>query len=116
MIEAQSELIFDIVDVRNKKSIGGCVYHVSHPGGRNFDTFPINAREAESRRVSRFWEHGHSPGIVETEAVVPAPHGSGKFESRPGGVDMTVVPQEWTNMEFPHTLDLRAPSGLQAFD
>lgn len=116
MIEAQSELVFDIVDVRNKKSIGGCVYYVSHPGGRSFETFPVNAREAESRRIARFWEDGHTAGKIEVDTVVPVPNASGRFEPRPGGIDLTVVPQEWTNMEFPHTLDLRAPSSLQAFD
>jgi uncharacterized protein (DUF2126 family)/transglutaminase-like putative cysteine protease len=83
-IEAHVPLIFDIIDTWNGRSMGGCRWHVSHPGGRSFATFPVNAYEAESRRVARFFAIGHTPG------------------------PQTVPPIE-VNADYPLTLDLRRP-------
>jgi uncharacterized protein (DUF2126 family)/transglutaminase-like putative cysteine protease len=79
-------LIFDIIDTWMGRSIGGCQYHVTHPGGMSYDNFPINAFEAESRRLSRFFRMGHTPGLIK--GIHP-------------NIEVKV------SKEFPFTLDMR---------
>jgi uncharacterized protein (DUF2126 family) len=82
-IGVHAPLVFDLLDLWNDRSVGGCTYFVSHPGGRAHETMPVNGREAEGRRLARYYAFGHTPGPVS-------------------------VPPHATNPHFPVTLDLRA--------
>jgi uncharacterized protein (DUF2126 family)/transglutaminase-like putative cysteine protease len=81
-IDPHVPLTFDIIDTWTGRSVGGCRYHVAHPGGRSSELLPVNSFEAEGRRLGRFEAMGHSPGTH-----VP----------KSGGV----------HPDFPMTLDLR---------
>ncbi|MBK1719273.1 DUF2126 domain-containing protein [Thiocystis violacea] len=71
-IAAHSPLTFEIVDLWNRRSLGGCTYYVAHPGGRSESSFPVNSYEAESRRIARFRVMGHTPGEIDPPPEEPA--------------------------------------------
>ncbi|MEO5367233.1 MAG: transglutaminase family protein, partial [Magnetococcus sp. WYHC-3] len=107
LIAVHGPLVFDIIDTWNNKALGGCTYHVAHPGGRSYETLPVNAYEAESRRIARYYDQGHTPGQVPVEKWTP-PRSTGRFVPHRGasGHAHGVIRQP-RNSEYPTTLDLR---------
>jgi uncharacterized protein (DUF2126 family) len=81
-IGVHAPLVFDLIDTWMQRSLGGCQYHVAHPGGRSHEDYPVNAYAAEGRRLARFAAFGHTPGKLAVAA-------------------------EARNASFPFTLDLR---------
>ena len=108
-IRVQAPLVFDVIDTWNKRSIGGCTYHVVHPGGRSYDDFPINANVAESRRVSRYWNYGHTP-TAHTYIRYFTPRGGWAFMAQGSPPGPKNPPAEEVNPDYPYILDLRRAS------
>jgi len=95
-IPVQSPLVFDLIDTTSEVSLGGCTYHVVHPGGRSYDAPPVNAMEAESRRTNRFDENRFTAGAVDVARLR-------EFAARIAG-------DQWV----PHILDLRRAHALMS--
>jgi uncharacterized protein (DUF2126 family) len=107
-IPVDTPLVFDIVDTWNKRSIGGCTYFVSHPGGRSYDEYPVNSYEAESRRINRFWEFGHTQGEIEPiESINLDTENANRNVEENSSSKRFKFKELPVNFEFPYTLDLR---------
>ncbi|MBU0720327.1 transglutaminase family protein [bacterium] len=116
-IGVDTPLVFDVVDKWNQRSIGGMSYFVSHPGGRTYDTFPVNSNEAESRRINRFWDFNHTQGELEyiSAAVVKQSlidvNGAKRAvltkEKDTGAKKVFLYQNVPASLEYPNTLDLR---------
>jgi len=86
-VPVHAPLVFNLIDSLRGYSIGQCTYHVGPPDGRVYAARPVNAAEAEDRRMERF------------QAGVSA-------------LSPMAVPEEEgneINPLFPMTLDLRLP-------
>lgn len=103
-IGVHSPLVLDLVDTWNDRAVAGCTYHVMHPGGRNYEHFPVNAYEAEARRHIRFQDWGHSPGVYAPPPSVSLLACFAEDRSRLGPM---TPPSEELPGESPWTLDLR---------
>ncbi|MBF0308053.1 MAG: transglutaminase family protein [Magnetococcales bacterium] len=108
-IGVQTPLVFDLVDTWNGHSLGGCTYHAGHPGGRNYQVFPVNSFEAEARRGVRYQEFGHRAGPLQPP---PETAGPGRFVATGHLPRPMSPPPEEPSVDFPHTLDLRRPPEL----
>ena len=113
-IKVDTPLTFDIIDKWNTRSIGGFNYFVTHPGGRSYDTFPVNSFEAESRRINRYWDFNHSQGEVETYEPSISGEANTLFTveatrtlTNTKGSKKLLFKEMPKNKEYPHTLDLR---------
>ncbi|SJM96504.1 DUF2126 domain-containing protein [Crenothrix polyspora] len=101
-------LVFDVIDTWNGHSVGGCTYNVAHPGGRSYDDFPVNDFAAETRRITRFWDYGHTPGAVAPPPFVAKPKGTEtSFKVNTASQRPMAPPVEELSNEYPFTLDLR---------
>jgi len=90
-VPVHAPLVFHLVDRLRGYSIGQCTYHVGPPDGRAYAARPVNAAEAEDRRMERFQIGTYAP------SPMAAPEEEGNE----------------INPLFPMTLDLRLPQRRQ---
>ena len=102
-------LVFDIFDLWVGKSVAGCNYHVFHPGGRVYDTFPVNSFEAEGRRVSRFYNENHTQGVYTPKEEISTEVRRYILEKESDSGERVVITPKFIepDAEYPHTFDLR---------
>ncbi len=112
-IGVDTPLVIDLYDTWSKKSVAACQYHVAHPGGRNYETFPVNSFEAESRRISRFFDFGHSVNVVEP--TILKRQTAGRFITKLNILSHYEATGEVVNPDYPYTMDLRRYKGKKNF-
>ena len=112
-IAPHTPLVFDVIDTWNGRSVGGCTYYVAHPGGRSYDDFPVNDYAAETRRMTRFWDYGHTPGVIirpplaSTRDVASEEPFLQNFKASDKAPSAMAPPVEELSADYPFTLDLR---------
>ena len=106
-IGVDTPLVFDVVDNWNQRSIGGCTYFVAHPGGRSYETYPVNSLEAESRRINRFWDIAQTQEEILPTEMVATTNYIGRMVEPKSGSNTFVYKEIPVNPEFPHVTDLR---------
>lgn len=112
-IAPHTPLVFDMIDTWNGRSVGGCTYYVAHPGGRSYDDFPVNDYAAETRRMTRFWDYGHTPGVIIRPPLATTPVAASdkpllaNFSITNAVPRAMAPPAEELSTEYPFTLDLR---------
>ena len=112
-IAPHTPLVFDVIDTWNGRSVGGCTYYVAHPGGRSYDDFPVNDYAAETRRMTRFWDYGHTPGVIirpplaTTRDVASDEPFLQNFKVSEKAPSAMAPPVEELSVDYPFTLDLR---------
>jgi uncharacterized protein (DUF2126 family)/transglutaminase-like putative cysteine protease len=87
-VPVHAPLVFHLIDCLRGYSIGQCTYYVGPPDGGSYSARPVNAAEAEGRRMERF--------KVAAPSTMPM-----------------AAPREEINPLFPMTLDLRLPPRVE---